>query len=103
MHCSLRLASLELIAYPEALKSGLAASGLVLHHGADGAPHHARGRTEVEGAFAGVCVLLLPEDRHEEQLVADEAAPVKQVREFLFGYTVVNTQSSSKLALQAYL
>ena len=75
----------------------------MLHHGADGAPHHARGRTEVEGALGGVGVLLLPEDRHEEQLVADEAAPVKQVCKFLFGYTVLNTESSSKLALQAYL
>ena len=75
----------------------------MLHHGADGAPHHARGRTEVEGALGGVGVLLLPEDRHEEQLVADEAAPVKQVCKFFFGYKVLYTQSSSKMALQAYL
>ena len=58
----------------EALEGGLAAGRLVLHHGADGAPDHARGRTEVEGATAGVGVLFLLEDRHEQQLVADEAA-----------------------------
>jgi hypothetical protein len=58
----------------EALEGGLAAGRLVLHHGADGAPDHARGRTEVEGTTAGVGVLLLLEDRHEQQLVADEAA-----------------------------
>ena len=64
-------------AYLEALEGGLAARRLVLHHGADGAPHHARGGTEVEGTKVGVGVLPLLEDGHEQQLVADEAAAAR--------------------------
>jgi hypothetical protein len=70
----------------EALESGLATGGLVLHHRADGAPHHARGSTEVEGTTVGVGVLPLLEDGHEEQLVADEAvrrAGTKKIKPFV--------------------
>lgn len=78
----------------EALESGLAAGGLVLHHGADGAPHHARGGTEMEGTKVGVGILPLLEDGHEEQLVADEAVRVREARGKTHRTTFVNTTVS---------
>ena len=77
----------------EALEGILAARRLVLHHGADGAPHHAGGRTEVVGALGGIGVLALPENRHEQELVADEAVAcagtISNPQQFLKGESML--------------